>query len=108
VNRNVDQRHGDERASAAMSDADGDATPPVLPTSPLKASRFSTRSHRWCPGGRQPGRRPEAGIDAAELDYAVDALDQVAHRWNQLTSGEALTLDWPWPERRRSSQRSRR
>lgn len=59
VKRNVDQRHGDERASAAMSEAEGDATSAVFPTSPLKTSRVLDAVGPMASGRRQ-ARPPPA------------------------------------------------
>jgi len=44
--------------------------------------------------------RDASAIDPATLDRTVARLDELAERWHALGVGGAITLRWPWPERR--------
>jgi hypothetical protein len=51
---------------------------------------------------RAAGHRPTREFSRAtmiEIEALVPPLDDAAQAWHALSVGEALTLDWPWPER---------
>ena len=45
----------------------------------------------------------EAGVDAAEVREAAEALARLARSWHALPVGGRLCLAWPWRERRTRS-----
>ncbi|WP_028924441.1 hypothetical protein [Pseudonocardia acaciae] len=51
-------------------------------------------------------RLAAAEITDAELNGALDRMDELSGRWRGLGVGESLTLSWPWPERAAGRRRA--
>ncbi len=55
--------------------------------------------------GHMPGSHyvqqdpPPTDLSAAELERAFERLDSLSVAWRSVRVGEAMTVDWPWPER---------
>ena len=50
--------------------------------------------------GRVPSGPGAAGLGERELGEVFADLDRLSAAWSALAVGEAVHVDWPWPERR--------
>lgn len=70
-----------------------------LLTFALERAWYARRRKRRLPDGWDD-LLAAARVDRERLARVVASLDEIAERWRDLRVGEALTLEWPRPERR--------